>query len=433
MTSAASSCPAIVISGAGSNQGKTIVAAALARYLKNCGKKVVAFKVGPDFLDPMILEYATGEKVYQLDSFMLDWDEIRNHLFKASQRFDFIIVEGLMGLYDGPSSTAELARHLKIPVIAVINAQGMSETFHAIAHGLKSYCDDINFLGTFANKVGSQRHAATLASYAKSAESFFGSLLRNEAAEIPSRHLGLALAEELVGLDKSLNLLADCVGETKLAHLDTPCQFYPAPVQPQPQLLKDCRIAIAKDAAFCFIYQANLDILEALGAKLSYFSPLQDMTIPAADAIYLPGGYPELHLNQLVSNSAMKTELANWFYEGKPIYAECGGMMYLMKSLTDVHGVKHEMSGLIDGHSYMRKKLSALAYQQLSLDGEIMRGHTFHYSESEISEAPYCRATHPLSGSDGEWFFKIKSLWCSYLHLYFPSNAKMTASFFLLN
>jgi cobyrinic acid a,c-diamide synthase len=423
-------CPALFISGPSSNQGKTTVAAGLACLYRRRGKNVRVFKAGPDFLDPMILERASGNPVYQLDLWMTGASECRKLLYDAASDADLIIVEGVMGLFDGKPSSADLAELFGLPVVAVINAGSMAQTFGAIAFGLKNFHADLPFMGVLANGVGSARHAEMVPEELPADIKFLGALFKKDELEFPHRHLGLFQAGEIEDLDPRIEAAAEALRWTELAQLPPPIRFSaPKPVHREP-LLKGLTIAIARDLAFSFLYQANLDFLEEMGATLTFFSPLTDKTIPACDCLYFPGGYPEMFIKELEANVAVGDQIREHFKADKPIYAECGGMLYALESLTDKDGVEGKMLGLLSGKGVMKNRLKSLSYQSVDLgDGEL-RGHTFHYSECEMNAQPLAHGKRLHDGRPGEPMFKERNLVASYLHLYFSSNPALAASLF---
>jgi cobyrinic acid a,c-diamide synthase len=452
-------CQALLLSSYASNQGKTTVTASLAYFYRRQGKRVAVFKVGPDYLDPKILEYASGNPVYQLDLWMVGENECRRLLFEAAEAADIILVEGVMGLFDGSPSSADLARTFGLPVAGIINAGSMAQSLHAVAYGLAKFDPSLHYVGTLANCVASERHAQMIADEAEhlrlsssSHPAYLGALMRSESMAIPSRHLGLADAAELENLEELLGAGADMVAATRLPQAPKEVSFA-APADGSAlalePLLNGVKIAIARDAAFSFIYPANLDFLVAMGAELCFFSPLQDESLPACDAVYLPGGYPELHLERLSSNLAMKEALRLHQDQGKSIYAECGGMLYLLDELTDAAGRSAAMAGIIKGRARLQKKLARLGYQQFALESGLVRGHTFHYSRAEIEAEPLAHASHPRFSQDhgasdkddwvkdstasGEAMYRLGALTASYVHLYFASasNPSLAARFFL--
>lgn len=425
-------CPALLISAPASGHGKTTFTAALARYHAAKGRRVRVFKTGPDFLDPMILERASGHPVYQLDLWMGDEAHCRNLLYEAASTSDLILVEGVMGLFDGTPSSADLAQQYGLPVLAVVDASAMAQTFGAIAGGLARHRRNLPFAGVVANRIGSERHAALVQEGMPPDVSCVACLPRAPDAALPSRHLGLVQADELDDLDARLDAAAELLRDTELAALPAPVEFTKAEAIsacPDP-ILEDVRIGIARDAAFSFIYPANLDTLKALGAELLFFSPLTDSDVPDVDALWLPGGYPELHLGALAANRSMQQALRNHWEAGKPLLAECGGMLYCAESLTDADGTRAEMCGLFPGHAVMQKRLAGLGMQSAALPGGSLRGHTFHHSRLENGAEPSLRAERQRGG-EGEAIHISRGATASYLHLYFPSNPAAAAELFL--
>ena len=285
--------PATLISAPSSGQGKTTVTAALARRYRLDGLKVRVFKCGPDFLDPTILAAASGAPVYQLDLWMAGEEGCRDLMWKAASEADIIIVEGVMGLFDGSPSAADLAVKFNIPVTALIDARAMAGTFGAVAWGLANYRPGLPFRGVLANRTAGPGHEEILKKSLPEGLNWLGSLRRGGDLELPSRHLGLVQASELADLDQRLDLAARELAGHPAAKLPPAVPFTRGAAIDPPVLLAGRRIAVARDQAFSFIYQANLDLLEAMGAKLLFFSPLAESRLPdGAQALYLPGGYP---------------------------------------------------------------------------------------------------------------------------------------------
>ncbi|MDL2306462.1 cobyrinate a,c-diamide synthase [Desulfovibrio sp. OttesenSCG-928-C06] len=478
------SCPALLVSAPASGHGKTTITAALARMHSKRGRKVRVFKCGPDFLDPMILERASGAPVYQLDLWIQGEVECRRLLNEAAAQADLILVEGVMGLYDGEPSAADLAILFGIPVLACIDASAMAGTFAALAHGLATFKAGLPFSGVFANRLGSARHADILRNCLPPHLRWYGCMFRDADIALPSRHLGLVQAEELDDLDRRLDRLADlleancdgtlpesvsfapatstavqsCAAQSHIAEqshiVELPYIEKRADAEEQASLsgqasradhnlptatgeLAGLRIGIARDQAFSFIYQANLDLLRNLGAELSFFSPLSDNKLPEVDSLYFPGGYPELHLNDLAANTALIAEIRQHHSSGKAILAECGGMLYLLESLEDHQGHKRTLAGLIPGRAKMQKRLAALGSQEITLPEGTLRGHTFHHSILETELEELARGTYPASSSrknqasrTGEAVYRLNGLTASYIHLYFPSNPRTAARLF---
>ena len=423
-------CPALFVSAPASGQGKTTVAAALARRYRNQGLCVRVFKTGPDFLDPMILERASGNPVYQLDLWMGGTAHCRQLLYDAAGDADLILIEGVMGLFDGNPSSADLAREFGIPILAVIDASAMAQTFGAVAHGLATYRAGLPFAGVLANRVGSATHADMLAESMPAGLRFFGGLPRDAELALPSRHLGLVQAEEIADIEARLERAAAALEQAVTADLPQIVVFEPETAPALPKSLNGCRIAVARDPAFSFVYRANLDLLRAMGAELVFFSPLVETTLPPADSLYLPGGYPELHLDRLATNTGMRAAVHAHHAQNKPIVAECGGMLYLMESLTDSAGQCAPMAGLLAGHATMQKRFTNLGMQEIKLPEGVLRGHTFHHSNLETSLVPIAQAANARPSGRGEPAYRVGRLHASYLHHYFPSNPQAAARLF---
>lgn len=431
-------CPAIFISAPASGQGKTTITAALARLHTKQGRRVIVFKTGPDFLDPTILERASGNPVYQLDIWMGSDAHCRELLFNAAQKADLILIEGVMGLFDGNPSSADLAMLFNIPVLAVINAASMAQTFAALAHGLATYNKNLLFAGVIANRVASANHAELIAESLPEGMRYYGALPRDPEIELPSRHLGLVSADEIDDLEKRIDLAANKLLESGLEllpdevlfELEIKAELNDISVENSEYSLSGLKISIAQDQAFSFIYRANIECLESLGAEINYFSPINDVQIPDSDSIYFPGGYPELHLNSLSKNLSMINSIKKHHANNKPIVAECGGMLYLLESLTDKSGNKADMAGLLQGSAVMQQKLANLGMHKMELpEGEI-RGHTFHHSKMETDMLPITMTSSSRKKGRGEAVYRHDRLHATYLHMYFPSNPSACAKLF---
>ena len=424
-------CPALLISAPASGQGKTTLTAGLARHHRNRGRKVRVFKTGPDFLDPMILERASGQPVYQLDLWMVGERDCKALLYRAAQEVELILIEGVMGLFDGTPSSADLAALFGVPVLALINAHAMAQTFGALAHGLARYRPGLPFAGVLANRVAGPGHAELLAESLPPDIRNYGWLPRDGEIALPDRHLGLVQAAEIADLEARLEGAAALIARTGLAELPPPVPFPVATLEPPARLLEGVRIGIARDMAFAFLYPANLDTLRALGAEPVFFSPLADAELPEVDSVYLPGGYPELHLDTLAGNASMREALRRHHRAGKPLYAECGGLLYTLESLADKAGHRAPMLGLLPGHAALQQKLAGLGMQGVELPEGELRGHTFHHSKLETPLKPLAHGRRQRDGKPGEAVYRVDRLTASYLHLYFASNPAATARLFV--
>lgn len=420
------SCPALLIAAPASGQGKTTVTAALARLHARQGRRVTVFKCGPDFLDPQIHAFASGRPCQNLDLGMCGEADAQWRLARAAADSDLILVEGVMGLFDGTPSAADIAQRFGIPVMALIDAGAMAQTFGAVAHGLATYRPGLPFAGVLANRVGSARHTEMLRASLPPGMGWFGALPKS-GDSLPERHLGLLQAAEISDLAARLDKLADALAASATVDLPRPVEFADAPPPAIEPLLAGRRIAIARDAAYGFIYPANLETLKALGAELRFFSPVAGDPLPACDAVWLPGGYPELHATALSANQPLWTALHAHADAGKPILAECGGMMSLFEEVVDKAGQSHRFAGLLPGRSVMQQRLAALGTQFVDLPEGSLAGHTFHYSKSDTALHPVARA-RTADGRDGEAVFRRQRLTASYVHFYFPSNPRAVAT-----
>ncbi|WP_018936788.1 cobyrinate a,c-diamide synthase [Thioalkalivibrio sp. ALJ24] len=439
--SAPVSCPAAFVAAPASGQGKTTVTAAIARYHRNQGRRVRVFKTGPDFLDPMILEQASGHPVDPLHLWMVGEAACRAKLHAAAQDADLILVEGSMGLFDGDPSGADLAVAFGLPVLALVDAGGMAQTFGAIVHGLATYRPEMPLAGVIANRTGSPGHGRMLRDATPDGVHFFGAIQRNEALSVPDRHLGLVQAGEVADLDARLEAAAQAIAEAGVTELPAPVAFAPeadAGAEPDSHSgteraprLDGLRIGIARDAAFAFTYPGNLEFLRALGARLEFFSPVAGDRLPEVDAVWLPGGYPELHLGALAANTGLKADLAAHHAAGRPLLAECGGFLYLLEELADRDGHAAPMAGLLPGHARLEDKLQGLGLQAAPLPEGELRGHTFHHTRAEVGLEPVAHCTRARgAGSTGEAVYRDGRLTATYLHAWFPSNPEAAAALF---
>lgn len=452
-------CPALLIASMASGQGKTTLTAALARLHGRQGRKVRVFKCGPDFLDPYWHELASGAPVHSVDLWMTGEADIRARLHAAAREADLILVEGVMGLFDGSPSAADLAQRLGLPVLAVLDASAMAGTFGAVAYGLQHYQSGLRWAGLVANRVAGSHHADLLRQGLRDPQAWQGALSdialedaasARSATLLPQRHLGLVAAHELGDAMQRLDAAADALACTPLGQRawtpapgqpswqDWAVDFAPpAPAQAAAQesaiepWLAGRVIAVARDAAFAFIYPANLDCLRAMGARLAFFSPLAGEGLPPCDALWLPGGYPELHAQALQANTGLREDLARHIAEGKPVWAECGGMLALCESVTDTAGHTQALWALLPGWVHMQSRLVGLGMQQLELEGGLLRGHTFHYSRLETGMQEAGRSHRPgaarVSTGRGEALYRHGSVHASYFHAWFASCPRAVA------
>jgi cobyrinic acid a,c-diamide synthase len=440
---------AFLIAGTASGAGKTTVSLALCAAFRGRGLRVQAYKCGPDFLDTGHLSAISGRAARNLDTWMLDAQSNRDIFARGAAEADMVIVEGMMGLFDGVSgggergSAAEIAKLLSLPVILVLDASKSARSLAAVVHGFESFDPQLRFAGLVLNRVAGESHFRLLqeAICSTSSTPLLGWLPREETVAIPERHLGLHTAdEESSPCEKTRSFAAFAV---KHLDLDRLLQAEDATSGLAHAVTRsDARISlgIARDPAFCFYYQDNLDLLEAAGARIVSFSPLTDSALPPGlDALYLGGGYPELYAEQLSGNRSFLASLRSFAQSGRPIYAECGGMMYLAEELRSREGLAFPMASLLPLRIEMTDKLVRFGYVEvefaqdcfLARKGTVARTHSFHYSRAiptcEVA-APF-RARYSLSGlSDSEGCL-LGNVLGSYFHLHFAGNHSIAEAF----
>ncbi|MDO4246414.1 MAG: cobyrinate a,c-diamide synthase [Deinococcus sp.] len=429
---------AFVLAAPHSGSGKTTVASLLCLALRTRGLRVQPFKLGPDYLDPTHLSRAAGRPARNLDTFLLPPERMRQLFRRGSAGADVAVIEGVMGLYDGRDpqsdehSTADLARSLGLPVVLVIDAGGMARTVAALAAGLRDFGQGVRVAGVILNRVGSVRHAELCELALKQVGlPVLGFILRDEALHLPSRHLGLLSAEQAAwdeekALKAAEHLRLDALLKLSVKEDEGPNDDFPTTLSPLPS----ARIAYAYDAAFHFYYPDALDELRLAGAELVPFSPLRDAELPEdVGGLLLGGGYPEAHAAELAANEKMRRSIRAFAATGRPVVGECGGLMYLGESLTDLDGRVHEMCGVIPYHTRMQSRLSlgyreatALQESPLVRAGSVLRGHEFHFSE--LTHAP----THPAyswqthTGETVQEGYAQGNVLASYLHLHYAAD-----------
>jgi cobyrinic acid a,c-diamide synthase len=388
--------PGLIVAAPRSGAGKTTVTLGLMRALGRRGVAVQPFKCGPDYIDPAFHTAATGRPSYSLDGWAMSAGMIRQ---LASTNADLAMAEGVMGLFDGVATagrssrgaTADVAAILGWPVVLVLDVSGQSETAAAIASGLARYRDDVEIAGAILNRVASPRHLASIApAFERIGMRLFGALGNDAAIALPSRHLGLVQAVETLDLDHRLDRIADliegAVDVEAIRGLARPAVGAGEPVAPRPP---GQRIALAEDQAFTFMYPHLVDAWRAAGAEIQRFSPLADEA-PAADsdAVWLPGGYPELHAGVLAAAGRFRAGLRALAEKSVPIHGECGGYMVLGEGLEDAEGRRHAMAGLLPLETSFAKRRMHLGYRRARLladgvlgkSGSEVFGHEFHYA-----------------------------------------------------
>ncbi|MFV0290229.1 MAG: cobyrinate a,c-diamide synthase [Mangrovibacterium sp.] len=420
-----------LIAAPNSNSGKTLLSLALMRALVKRGINVQAFKCGPDYIDPMHHKAISGKASYNLDLWMSSEQHVKNTFNKQAAQANVSIVEGVMGLFDGANkaegSSAEIAKSLDISVIIVLDAKAMAYSSAALLYGLKNFDSKLKIGGVIFNRVSGEPHYQFLREAAKDAgiESL-GYMPHHADLNIESRHLGLHLPHEnqLQHIEFAAELAEKHININRLLKLteQTHAKFRKEQVLPTRKL----RIAIAHDEAFNFTYQANINALNNLGT-MELFSPLHDAQMPEADLLYLPGGYPELYATKLAQNIGMKQSIRAFIESEKITIAECGGMMYLGRKLTDANGKTEDMCGVFNFSSSFEDAKLHLGYRKImSTDLEI-RGHEFHYSKLiQCHEESQKIGVENARGAKVESsIFKYKKCWASYLHLYLGEEEMM--------
>lgn len=433
-------CAALFIAAPASGQGKTTITAAIARWFSNMGKKVQVFKTGPDYLDPQILAQASSMPTAQLDLWMAGDQYCQQMLFEAAQKADLILIEGAMGLFDGEPSSADLAAKFGIPIAIVMDVKGMAQTAAAVALGLANFRDDYQCAGLIANNCSTDRHSQLIREALDDQLPLLACLAKEPDIALPERHLGLVQASE-VRDELETRFENGCAwleqGVARAQTTDALLQL-PAKVTFSAGVLEDIAeqplegktIGVAKDDAFSFIYQANLDVLEKMGAQLVFFSPIHDAELPQADALWLPGGYPELHAKELSENKSMHHQIADFHARGKAILAECGGFLYCLQGLTDLQGEYFPMAGIMQGEGGMKGKRGCQGMQTAVLPEGDVRGHAHHRSRSSGNSAAIGFGRRQRHPAPGEAIYRDGNLTASYLHLFFASNPSVVAKLF---
>lgn len=435
--------PRLVVAGVTSSVGKTSISIAVMKALKEKGYKVQGFKVGPDYIDPSYHNTITGRQSRNLDPWLMGEKGVLVSFYNTSRDADFAVIEGVMGLFDGLSgasnfaSTAHIAKLLKSPVVLVMDAAKAARSIAAVALGFTKFDPSIKIAGLILNNVAGEKHAkyCTDAIKQKVKVPVLGIIKRNKEIELQERHLGLVPTSERKELQEKVTAVAKYMQE----QIDVEKMVSIAKKVPKLHIKTnhiskkfDAKIAVALDESFNFYYADNLDTLRSMGAELEFFSPVNDETIPDADGLYLGGGFPEVLADRLEKNSSMLNAIRNAASNGMPIYAECGGLMYLTKSITEFDGKKHSMVNLFDADTIMDKKLT-LSYTEAKVANECLiakasktvRGHEFHYSR--IDNVPKdARFAYKLSKGKGvngslDGFMEYNTL-ASYMHLHFANR-----------
>jgi cobyrinic acid a,c-diamide synthase len=443
-----SNIPRLVLAGVSSGVGKTTATVGLCRALQTRGLKVALFKCGPDYLDPTYHQRASGSVCHNLDGWLMGRSAALGTFARAAAGADIALVEGVMGLFDGASptsdegSTAEMARWLAAPVVLLADAAGMARSLAALVAGFAGFDPALPIAAVIANRVGSQGHLELLRK-ALQAPPILGGLPRAEQHAFASRHLGLRTADPRVVPEALFDAWGALVAQwwnvealLERARAAPPLAALPPPAPtttPTP-----CRIGLAFDEAFHFYYEDNLARLVALGAELVRFSPLRDQQLPDVDGLYIGGGYPEAHAAALSDNASMRAGIRALAERGRPVYAECGGLMYLSEGIRTGDGQLHPMVGLVPGEAVMAPRLEALGYVEVETQvptclggaGLRFRGHQFRYSSltNDTAERVYSVRKRRGGGSFAEGY-RVGSVLASYVHAHWASNPLVAEGF----
>lgn len=427
--------PRVVIGAPRSGEGKTTVALGLMSALRGRGLDVQGYKVGPDYLDTGYQRFAAGRPGRNLDLFMMGESAVRDAV--AGSKSDFDVIEGVMGLFDGhrdgrtPTSTADIARLLGAPVVLVIDASRLAASAGAMAHGFATFDPTVQVRGVVLNRWNPRRsEAAVEAALGRAGVEVLGYLPAAGDLELPSRHLGLVVADEL---SHEVEVVMERLAAHVEGHIDVDRLLEIAgtaapvgeatPAAGKASGVPGPRIAVAWDDAFAFYYADNLALLRAHGAELVFFSPLTAAELPVCDGLYLGGGYPELHAAALSANEGFRVSLAAAISAGLPTYAECGGLLYLCDSLVDLQGEAWPLVGVVPGRAAMHERLQGMGYREARLAtdsllgpaGALVRGHEFHYSSCTLGDP--AQAAYEIDGSPEGYV--AGDVFASYVHLHF--------------
>jgi cobyrinic acid a,c-diamide synthase len=444
----------LLLAGTHSGVGKTTLTSGLIVALSRRGLAVQPFKVGPDYIDPTYHSLAAGRTCRNLDAWLVPPAQVRSMFDRATQDCDLAMIEGVMGLFDGfgyddeQGSTAEMAKLLRSPVVLVVDAAKLARSAGALAAGYVHFDRELSIAGFIVNRVGSPRHGQGVSRAIERAtgKPVFGWLPREATLMVPERHLGLVPTVEAGAWQPFLASAGDLVEQhldvdrlLEIARQAPALEHVARPSLPPPREgdADRIRIAVARDAAFQFTYPENLELLAEAGAEIAFFSPLVDASLPdETAAVVLSGGFPELYARDLSANAPLREAITAAHRANMPIYAECGGLMYLTEAIVDGEGREHEMVGLLPGRSQMTPKLTlgyrlaeAAGDSWLLRRGETVRGHEFHYSiwQDRPAELP---AAFELLPRDGDGESKpdgacVGNLWTSYVHLHFAARPEL--------
>lgn len=446
------SCKGIMLAGSASGAGKTTIVCGILENLKRRGLKVAGFKCGPDYIDPMFHSKILGIDTYNLDSFLMDDDVIRNLYINHSKGHDISVIEGVMGYYDGlgmedTGSSHSIATITGVPVVLIVNCKGMSRSVIPLVKGFVDYDTAGSIKGVIFNNMSESLYVKVAPFISELGIAPLGFLPTTKGIDFSSRHLGLVTAGEIEDFEKKVNDIADAISKTvdvdgiiKLADANDAIkeheEIIPVALDTESDINREknkIRIAVAYDEAFCFYYKDNIRLLEKLGCEIAYFSPLNDTNIPDdVSGIILGGGYPELHAKKLSDNKSMLASIKDATLAGVPVYAECGGFMYLHNSIKTPLGETYNMVGAIDGKCEFTDRLQHFGYvtltankdSMMAVKGETIKAHEFHRCVSDVitdvfdTKKPY---------GDNVWksFIVKNNILAGFPHIHFYSNVNV--------
>ncbi|WP_066635449.1 cobyrinate a,c-diamide synthase [Desulfolucanica intricata] len=446
--------PRLMFAGTNSGVGKTTITTAVMTALTRKGYKVQPYKVGPDYIDPGYHLAATGRISRNLDSWFLREDGITEIFMRSALDADIAIIEGVMGLYDGfgtgeLGSSAQIAKLLKCPTVLILDVRSMARSAAAVVFGYRGFDPEVPIVGVILNRVGSDRHYRILKESieANCGVPVLGAIKRNEQLVMPERHLGLVPTVEKNDLTERLEILSETISSAvdldhilllarQAQNLSKPkCKIFT-----HKKIPTKVRIGVMRDEAFNFYYQDGLDLLCASGAELEFISPIHDRTLPPdLDGLYLGGGFPEMFLEALAGQKTFLAGIRNAAARGMPIYAECGGFMYLTEAIEDFAGKRYPMAGVIPGYCRMERRRAALGYVEatfcqdtvLADRGTNVRGHEFHYSTYICSEkqVPAYRMIKSDGSIESYAGYVRGDILASYLHLHLAAYPKLASNF----
>ena len=443
--------PRVVIAAPMSGSGKTTVVTGLLAAMRARGVKAQSYKIGPDYIDPGYHALASGRPAHNLDTWLVPKERLADIFIGTMADAEVAVIEGVMGLYDGGkngvSSTAEIAKLLKAPVVLVVNAKSMGESAAALVMGFRQYDPEVDLAGVILNRLGSDTHRMMIEeALGKMGVPVFGAIRRNDEMTMPERHLGLVPVGENARERETVEAIGRVVGASvDIGRMVALAKSAPALAERSglsASAPPKVRVAVARDEAFSFYYPESLSVLRQKGADIVFFSPLHDAALPQADGLILGGGFPEMFAKELYENESMRASIKDAAEKGMPIYAECGGFMYLMRSVTDFAGHSFPMLGVIPGEVAMNRKLQTVGYVSAEMmrdtvlgpKGTVLHGHEFHFSSECEPDAgadyprafTFRRTRNPAPYPAG---YAKGNILGSYLHLHFAGAEDAAASF----